>query len=76
MYNKLLPQDLTIADFFSFRRLKDELAVVSLDQNILQSEWEGVTRSITFKEFATVFRQWSECFQKCIEILGGYVRKC
>jgi hypothetical protein len=55
--------------------VKDELAGLSLDQNSLKLEWEGVTRKITAEEFATVFRQWYECCQKCIEISGSYIEK-
>jgi hypothetical protein len=67
--------DLAPTDFFLFRRVKEELAGVTLDQNSLKKELEGVTRSISTDEFATTFRWWFECCQKCIEIGGGYVKK-
>jgi histone-lysine N-methyltransferase SETMAR len=59
--------DLAPADFFLFRRVKEELAGVCT----LKKEWEGVMRSISAEEFATAFRRWFEHCQKCIEIGGG-----
>ncbi len=67
--------DLVPADFFLFRRVKEELAGVTLDHSTLKKEWEGVTTSISADEFATAFRRWFEQCQKCIEIGGGYVEK-
>ncbi len=67
--------DLTPADFFLFRHVKEELAGVTLDHSTLKKEWEGITRSISAEEFATTFWRWFERCQKCIEIGGGYVKK-
>jgi histone-lysine N-methyltransferase SETMAR len=67
--------DLAPADFFLFRRVKEELAGITLDHSSLKKEWEGVTRSISAEEFATAFRRWYERCQKCIDIGGGYVEK-
>jgi hypothetical protein len=47
---------------------------LSLDQNTLKKEWEGVTRRITAEEFTNVFRPWYEGHQKCIEIGSSYVK--
>jgi histone-lysine N-methyltransferase SETMAR len=67
--------DLAPADFFLFRRVKEELAGQSLDEGTLKTTWERVVRSIGADEFATAFRRWYERCQKCIEIGGGYVEK-
>jgi histone-lysine N-methyltransferase SETMAR len=67
--------DLAPADFFLFRRVKEELAGQSLDEGTLKTTWEQVVRSIAAEEFATAFRRWYERCQKCIEIGGGYVEK-
>jgi hypothetical protein len=66
--------DLAPVDFL-FRRVKDELACVTLDQSSLKKEWEVVTRSISTDEFATAFWRWFERCQKCLEIGSGYVEK-
>jgi hypothetical protein len=49
--------DLAPADFFLFRRVKEELAGWSLDEGTLKKTWEGVTRNIATKEFANAFWQ-------------------
>jgi histone-lysine N-methyltransferase SETMAR len=67
--------DLAPADFFLFRRVKEELAGLSLDEDSLKKTWEGVIRTITADEFATAFRRWFERCEKCIRIDGGYVEK-
>jgi hypothetical protein len=67
--------DLAPADFFLFRRVKEELAGLSLDEDSLKKTWEGVVRTITADEFATAFRRWFERCEKCIRIGGGYVEK-
>jgi hypothetical protein len=64
-----------LADFFLFRRMKEELTGVTLDHSTLKKKWEGVTRSISADEFATDFWRWFERCQNCIEISGGYVKK-
>jgi hypothetical protein len=45
--------ELAPGDFFLFRRIKEELAVRSLDKGSLKKTWEGVTRNIAANEFAT-----------------------
>ncbi len=63
--------DLALADFFLFRRVKEELAGWSLDEGTLKKTWEGVTRNIATEEFATAFQRWYECSEKCVRIGGG-----
>ncbi len=67
--------DLAPADFFLFSKVKEALAGQTLDQESLKQTWEGVTRAITAKEFATAFRRWYERCQKCVRIHGDYVEK-
>ncbi len=67
--------DLAPADFFLFKRVKEELAGQSLDEGTLKTTWEWVVRSITAEEFATAFRQWYKRCEKCVRIGGGYVEK-
>jgi len=67
--------DLALADFFLFRRVKEELAGLSLDQQSLKNTWEGVTRSITAEVFATAFLRWYEHCKKCVRIGSGFVEK-
>ncbi len=55
--------------------MKEELAVLSLDEDSLKKTWEGVIRNITTDEFATAFWRWFECCEKCIRKDGGYVEK-
>jgi hypothetical protein len=49
--------DLAPADFFLFRRVKEELAGQSLDKETLKKTWEEVTRNITTKEVSTALRK-------------------
>jgi hypothetical protein len=49
-----------LRDFFLFRRVKEELASLSLDEHSLKKTWEGVVRTITADEFATAFRRGFE----------------
>jgi [histone H3]-lysine36 N-dimethyltransferase SETMAR len=67
--------DLAPADFFLFRRVKEELSGLTLSQESLKKTWEGVIRTIADEEFAVAFRRWYERCQKCIRIGGGYVEK-
>ena len=67
--------DLAPADFFLFRRVKEELSGLTLSQESLKKTWEGVIRTIADEEFAFAFRRWYERCQKCIHIGGGYVEK-
>jgi hypothetical protein len=43
--------DLSLADFFLFLCIKNKLADVSLVQDTLKTEWEGVMRTIIDEEF-------------------------
>ena len=67
--------DLAPANFFLFRRVEEDLAGISLNQHSLKNTWEGVTRSITAKEFATAFQQWYERCKKWDRIGGRYMEK-
>jgi histone-lysine N-methyltransferase SETMAR len=68
--------ELTPADFFLFRRVKEELAGVRLSPETIKKAWEGVMRGIAMEEFAVAFRRWLDhCSNKCIRINGGYVEK-
>jgi hypothetical protein len=49
--------DLAPADFFLFKRVKEELAGQTLDNGTLKMTWEWVIRSIAAEEFATAFRR-------------------
>jgi hypothetical protein len=59
-------QDLASADFFLFRRVKEELAGVWLTPESLKKSWEGVLRTIGPDEFATAFRRWVDRCNKCV----------
>jgi histone-lysine N-methyltransferase SETMAR len=50
--------DLAPADYFLFRRVKEELAGLRLTPESLKNTLEGVIRSISFDEFAAAFRLW------------------
>jgi histone-lysine N-methyltransferase SETMAR len=50
--------DLAPADYFLFRRVKEELAGLRLTPETLKNTWEGVVRSIGVDEFAAAFRRW------------------
>jgi histone-lysine N-methyltransferase SETMAR len=67
--------DLAPADFFLFRKVKEELAGLNLTQESLKSNWEGVVRNIAEDEFAVAFSRWFERCEKCIRIGGDYVKK-
>jgi histone-lysine N-methyltransferase SETMAR len=67
--------DLAPADFFLFKRVKEELAGLSLSQHTIKNIWEGVVRSISAEECAAAFRGWYKRCRKCIDIGGKYVEK-
>jgi histone-lysine N-methyltransferase SETMAR len=67
--------DLAPADVFLFRRVKEELAGLSLDEDSLKKTREGVVRTITADEYATAFWRWFEHCKKNICIDSGYVEK-
>jgi hypothetical protein len=58
--------DLAPADFFLFRKVKEELDGLHLSQESFKSAWEGVTRTISEDEFTTAFRRWYERSEKCV----------
>jgi hypothetical protein len=66
--------DLAPADFL-FRRVKEQLSGISLNQETLKKNWEGVMRTITVEDFAAAFVSWLERCEKCIRIGGDYVEK-
>jgi hypothetical protein len=49
--------NLAPADFFLFRKVKEQLAGLHLTQESLKSMCEGVTHTIAEEEFATAFRR-------------------
>jgi hypothetical protein len=67
--------DLACADFFLFPRVKEQLSGISLNQETLKKNWEGVMQTIAVEEFAPAFLSWLECCEKCIQIGGDYVKK-
>jgi histone-lysine N-methyltransferase SETMAR len=67
--------DLAPADYFLFRRMKEELAGIRLTPETLKKTWDGVTRSIGVDKFAAAFRRWLDRCNKCIRLNGGYVEK-
>jgi hypothetical protein len=42
--------DFAPADFFLFRRVKEQLMGLTLDQNTIKKTWEGITRAIAPEE--------------------------
>jgi histone-lysine N-methyltransferase SETMAR len=69
------PPDLAPADYFLFRRVKEELAGLRLTPESLKNTREGVVRSIGVDKFAAAFRHWLDRFNKCIRLNGGYIEK-
>lgn len=67
--------DLAPADFFLCRKVKEELAGLTLSTETLKTTWEGVISTIGEEEFAAAFRRWYERCEKCVRINGGYVEK-
>jgi hypothetical protein len=47
--------DLAQADYFLFPKLKKELAGITMTQEKVKKEWEGVLRGISREEFAKAF---------------------
>ncbi len=69
--------DLAPADYFLFRRVKEELAGLRLAPESLKNTWEGVVRRIKgVDEFAAAFRRWLDRCNKCFRLNGGYIEKC
>jgi hypothetical protein len=58
-----------------FRKVKEALAGITLDQESLKNAWEGVIRTITADDFATAFRRWFERAEKCVRIGENFVEK-
>jgi histone-lysine N-methyltransferase SETMAR len=67
--------DLAPADFFLFKRVKEELAGVRLSPETIKKAWEWVVRGIAVEELAVAFRRWLDCCDMCIRINAGYVEK-
>jgi histone-lysine N-methyltransferase SETMAR len=67
--------DLALADFFLFRKVKEELGGQSLDQETIKNAWEGVTRSLSVVNFAAAFRSGLEQCKKCVRLGGEFVEK-
>jgi hypothetical protein len=49
-----------------FRRAKEALAGIMLDQESLKNAWVGVARNITADIYATAFQWWFERVKKCV----------
>ena len=47
--------DIATADYFLFPKLKKELAGITMTQEKLKKEWEGVLKGISREEFAMAF---------------------
>ncbi len=62
-------------DYFLFRRLKSDLAGVSVTPETFKTELERVLRSIGENEFAEAFQRWLHRHEKCTALQGGYVEK-
>ena len=67
--------DLAPADFFLFKRVKEELASHTLSKATIKKVWEGVIRSIAVEVFATAFSKWLDRSKKCIRIGGDCIEK-
>jgi hypothetical protein len=63
------------ADYFLFRRLKSDLAGVSVTPETFKTELERVLRNIGENEFAKAFQRWLHRHEKCIALQGEYVEK-
>jgi hypothetical protein len=48
--------DLTPADFFLFKRVKEAMEGITMDQEKLKNAWTVVTRNITADDYAMAFR--------------------
>jgi hypothetical protein len=59
----------------AFRRVKEALVGITLDQEILNNAWEGVTRNITVNNYDSAFRRWLEQAKKCMQIGDDFVKK-
>ena len=75
LQHPLYSPDLAPADYFLFRRLKSDLAGVSVTPETFKTELERVLRSIGENEFAEAFQRWLHRHEKCIALQGGYVEK-
>jgi histone-lysine N-methyltransferase SETMAR len=67
--------DLAPADYCLFRRLKSDLAGVSVTPETFKTELERVLRSIGKNKFAEAFQRRLHSHEKCIALQGGYVEK-
>jgi hypothetical protein len=60
IWQLLYPLEMVKAGYFLLPRVKAELAVISVMQEILQKTWDGVARTIAKEDFTTAFRRWKE----------------
>jgi hypothetical protein len=49
-----------------YRREKSELAGISLSQESIKKNWDGVVQNIAKNESATTIRQKMDCYKKSI----------
>ncbi len=68
-------RDLAPANFFLFPKVKREVAGLTLTKETFKKEWEGAAITLKAADFATSFRRWMECCEKCIDIAGSYIDK-
>ena len=66
----LYSPDFTLADFFLFPKVKEQLAGITLTQQSFRSTWDQVLKTISAAEFATAFLRWHERNEKCVRISG------
>jgi hypothetical protein len=69
------PPDLARGRLFPLRKGKEGAGQPHPHQRDLQEDWEGAARTLKAADFATAFRRWYECCEKCINIAGSYVEK-
>ena len=67
--------DLAPADFFLFPKVKEQLAGITLTQQSFRSTWDRVLKTISTAKFTTAFLRWHERNEKCVHIVGTYVKK-
>eukprot|EP00095_Tigriopus_kingsejongensis_P002352 snap_masked-scaffold1523_size37540-processed-gene-0.6 protein:Tk02352 transcript:snap_masked-scaffold1523_size37540-processed-gene-0.6-mRNA-1 annotation:"hypothetical protein X777_12493" len=63
--------DLAPADFFLFPKCKKELAGVTMKQEDVTANLDGVCRTIPIVDFVDAFHAWKRRWEKCIQIEGG-----
>ena len=63
------------AGFSLFPKIKKQLDGKTMALEAFKKEWEGAVRTLTADYFATAFRGWYECCEKCFCIGGCLVDK-